>query len=213
MAIYRGITTNNGAMTLAGSLLIALLALAMDFILGFVEQRMKVRDRKARKANRILLILVLVIAAALTAGAFWGQKKKDTVHIATKPMTEQYVLGEMLSILIEQETGLNTELTQGVGGGTSNIQPAMEKGEFDIYPEYTGTGWNMVLKKSGIYTEDMFGQLKAGYEEKCGMQWLGMYGFNNTYGLAVRRETAEKYNRTYSGLKEGGESADFWSGV
>ena len=90
MAIYRGITTNNGAMTLAGSLLIALLALAMDFILGFVEQRMKVRDRKARKANRILLILVLVIAAALTAGAFWG-KKKDTVHIATKPMTEQYV--------------------------------------------------------------------------------------------------------------------------
>lgn len=123
VAIYRGITTNNGAMTLAGSLLIALLALAMDFILGFVEQRMKVRDRKARKANRILLILVLVIAAALTAGAFWGQKKKDTVHIATKPMTEQYVLGEMLSILIEQETGLNTELTQGVGGGTSNIQP------------------------------------------------------------------------------------------
>lgn len=202
VAIYRGITTNNGAMTLAGSLLIALLALAMDFILGFVEQRMKVRDRKARKANRILLILVLVIAAALTAGAFWGQKKKDTVHIATKPMTEQYVLGEMLSILIEQETGLNTELTQGVGGGTSNIQPAMEKGEFDIYPEYTGTGWNMVLKKSGIYTEDMFGQLKAGYEEKCGMQWLGMYGFNNTYGLAVRRETAEKYNlRTYSDLK------------
>ena len=35
-------------------------------------------------------------------------------------------------------------MTQGVGGGTSNIQPAMESGEFDMYPEYTGTGWNMV---------------------------------------------------------------------
>ena len=34
------------------------------------------------------------------------------------------------------------------------------------------------------------------------MQWVGMYGFNNTYGLVVRREIAEKYNiKTYSDLK------------
>lgn len=202
VAIYRGITTNNAAMTMAGSLLIALLALVMDFILGFAEQRMRARGRRAKKVNRNLLLLSLLAAAALTAGAFFGQTKKDTIHIATKPMTEQYVLGEMLCLLIEQDTGLNTELTQGVGGGTSNIQPAMEKGEFDIYPEYTGTGWSMVLKKNGVYTEDKFSGLKAGYEDKCGMQWLGMYGFNNTYGLAVRREIAEKYNlRTYSDLK------------
>lgn len=202
VAIYRGITTNNAAMTMAGSLLIALLALIMDFILGFVERRMKARDKKAKRTNRILLILALVLAVCLTAGAIFGQQKKDTIHIATKPMTEQYVLGEMLCILIEQETGLDTELTQGVGGGTSNIQPGMEKGEFDIYPEYTGTGWNMVLKKSGVYTEDMFSELKNGYEDKCQMQWLGMYGFNNTYGLAVRREIAEKYDlKTYSDLR------------
>lgn len=202
VAIYRGITTNNSAMTMAGSLLIALLALVMDFILGFVEKRMKARGRKAKKVNRILIVTMLVAAAVLAAGVFFGQKQKDTIHIATKPMTEQYVLGEMLSLLIEQDTGLDTELTQGVGGGTSNIQPAMEKGEFDIYPEYTGTGWNMVLKKSGVYTEDLFGQLKSGYEDQCQMQWVGMYGFNNTYGLAVRREAAEKYNlKTYSDLK------------
>ena len=54
-------------------------------------------------------------------------------------MSEQYILGEMLDILIEENTDLNVEITQGVGGGTSNIQPAMEQGEFDIYPEYTGT--------------------------------------------------------------------------
>ena len=34
------------------------------------------------------------------------------------------------------------------------------------------------------------------------MEWLGMYGFNNTYGLAVRKEIAEKYNlKAYSDLK------------
>ena len=42
---------------------------------------------------------------------------------------------------------MKAEVTQGVGCGTSNIQPGMEKGEFDLYSEYTGTGWNMVMKK------------------------------------------------------------------
>ena len=125
----------------------------------------------------------------------------DTIHIATKPMTEQYIIGEMLDILIEQDTELDVELTQGVGGGTSNIQPAMESGEFDLYPEYTGTAWNMVLKRDGLYTEDLFSQMRQEYRDNYDMEWAGMYGFNNTYGLVVRREIAEQYDlHTYSDL-------------
>lgn len=41
VAIYRGITTNNGAMTVAGSLLIAVLALIIDFIIGRIEKVIK----------------------------------------------------------------------------------------------------------------------------------------------------------------------------
>lgn len=41
VAIYRGITTNNSIMTIAGSLLIALLALVADFIIGSVEKIIK----------------------------------------------------------------------------------------------------------------------------------------------------------------------------
>lgn len=39
VAIYRGITTNNKAMTLAGSLLIAILAIALDFVIGMLEKQ------------------------------------------------------------------------------------------------------------------------------------------------------------------------------
>ena len=38
VAIYRGITTNNKAMTLMGSLLIAVLALVVDFLIGRAEK-------------------------------------------------------------------------------------------------------------------------------------------------------------------------------
>ena len=147
VAIYRGITTNNTAMTMDGSLLIALLALLMDFLLGIVERRMTKRSAEAKKVNHRIAAAVLVLCLAGAGVGMFRTRTGDTVHIATKPMTEQYVLGEMLELLIEQDTDLNVELTQGVGGGTSNIQPAMESGEFDMYPEYTGTAWNMVLKE------------------------------------------------------------------
>lgn len=147
VAIYRGITTNNAAMTMVGSLLIALLALVVDMILGFVERRMKMRSARAKRTNRIMGVTALAVCLCLLVVSLLPVSARDTIHIATKPMTEQYVIGEMLDLLIEQDTDLSVELTQGVGGGTSNIQPAMESGEFDIYPEYTGTAWNMVLKE------------------------------------------------------------------
>lgn len=201
VAIYRGITTNNGAMTMAGSLLIALLALVMDFILGVIEKRMQKRSVRAKKTNRILGGIAVLVCGAIVLCTIFQSQEKDTIHIATKPMTEQYVLGEMLELLIEQDTELEVELTQGVGGGTSNIQPAMESGEFDLYPEYTGTAWNMVLKQEGLYTEDLFEDMQESYKQDLNMQWIGMYGFNNTYGLVVRREIAEQYDlQTYSDL-------------
>ena len=201
VAIYRGITTNNTAMTMDGSLLIALLALLMDFLLGIVERRMTKRSAEAQKVNHRIAAAVLVLCLAGAGVGMFRTRTGDTVHIATKPMTEQYVLGEMLELLIEQDTDLNVELTQGVGGGTSNIQPAMESGEFDMYPEYTGTAWNMVLKEDSLYTEDLFGELEQAYEDDYSMEWVGMYGFNNTYGLVARREIAEQYGlKTYSDL-------------
>ena len=203
VAIYRGITTNNVEMTMVGSLLIALLALLMDFILGFIEKRMKKRTAKAKRTNHILAAIALLACLGIIVGSVFAGREKDTLKIATKPMTEQYILGEMLDIMIEQDTNMKVEVTQGVGGGTSNIQPGMEKGEFDLYPEYTGTGWNMVLKKDGVYNEGLFKDMKKEYKEKLDMQWDGMYGFNNTYGLAVRREVAEQYDlKTYSDLKD-----------
>lgn len=201
VAIYRGITTNNAAMTVAGSLIIAALALALDLALGAVEHRMRLRGEQARRHNRVAAIAVLAGCAVVAALALAPAPSAGTIRVATKPMTEQYIMGEALDILIEQDTDLDVELTQGVGGGIANIMPAMEAGEFDLYPEYTGTAWNEGLGETGVYTEDQFATLAQRYQDDFDMSWVGMYGFNNTYGLVVRREVAERYDlRTYSDL-------------
>ena len=200
VAIYRGITTNNSAMTFLGSLLIALLALIFDFILGIMEKRLTNHKRTKYKMNFKLIILGLFI---IIFGAYFSlnSKKDKTINIATKPMTEGYILGQMLTELIEQDTDLKVNMTTGVGGGTSNIHPAIVKGEFDLYPEYTGTSWEAVLKKEASYDESKFDELQKEYKEKYNLEYVNLYGFNNTYGLAVNKDIAEKYNlKTYSDL-------------
>lgn len=155
---------------------------------------------KLKRITAMLLAAALVTGLAGCAGNSGtessGSKEGEPVKIATKPMTEQFILGEMLKLMIEEKAGYEVELTKGIGGGTSNIQPAMEKGEFDLYPEYTSSGWILVLgHEPGDVSsdEEMFEKLKEEYEEKYDMTWVGLYGQNNTYAVVVRSDTAEEY--------------------
>jgi glycine betaine/choline ABC-type transport system substrate-binding protein len=153
------------------------------------------------KKNLIVVTLLIVLVTSLVG---CSSTTDDTITIASKPHAEQYILAEMLKTLVEDNTDLTVELKLGIGGGTANIQPAMEKGEIDVYPEYTGTGWLFVLKEELINDPDeLYTEVKQQYEEEYNIIWLDRYGFNNTYALAVREEIAEEYNlETYSDLSE-----------
>lgn len=145
-------------------------------------------------------ILGLVIISMLFGLCACGEK--GTIKIASKPMTEQYILTEILAQLIEAETDYKVEITKGVGGGTTNIHPALVEGEFDLYPEYTRTAWLNVLKKEEMEKDDdkLYASLQEEYDG-MGLTWIGLYGFSNTYGLAVKKETVEQYGlSTYSDL-------------
>jgi glycine betaine/choline ABC-type transport system substrate-binding protein len=150
--------------------------------------------------KRILAGLILT-AILLTLTACSSQEPK-TVVIASKPHSEQYILAEMLSLLIENHTDIKVEKKLGIGGGTSNIHPAMLSGDFDIYPEYTGTGLLFVLKENLITDSDeLYKRVQDRYLEEYNIKWLGLYGFNNTYALAVKESTAQTYNlETYDDL-------------
>lgn len=154
-----------------------------------------------KKGKRTTLLLAVILCGAFALGGC-GAKSADTIRIATKPMAEQFILSEMIGALIEQDTDLKVEITKGIAGGTGNIHPAMVKGDFDLYPEYTGTAWTDVLKNTASEDSDaMYKKLQEQYKEQFNMDWVGLYGFNNTYTLAVKKEFAEKNNlETFSDL-------------
>lgn len=173
-------------------------------------------------------IILFTLIISLSVIILFGCKKSDstktakndthteqteTIVIASKPMGEQYILAEMLAYLIESKTSLKVEKKLGIGGGTSNIHPAMIAGEIDMYPEYTGTAWLFVLKNQPIKdAKELYNKVSKAYNDEFDIYWSGLYGFNNTYRLAVRKDTAEKYNlKTYSDLAK--HSADLRFGA
>ena len=124
-----------------------------------------VRDEVAQRYN---LKTTSDLAAVLSLSACGKSPAANAgpVKIATNPKTEQYILCEMLGLIIE-DAGYEAEITKGIGGGTNNIHPAMEKGEFDLYPEYTSSGWVMVLEHDAIGVDDaeMMDSLMSEYQE------------------------------------------------
>ncbi len=155
-----------------------------------------------KKLSKKITALLAVCLIGSTVLSTVGCGKPEVIHIASKPMTEQYILTEIMKQLIEANTDYQVEITKGVGGGTTNIHPALLKGDFDIYPEYTRTAWLNVLKKDNMEKDDdkLYQQLQQEYDA-LGLNWLGLYGFSNTYGLAVREDTVARYElATYSDL-------------
>ncbi|MBN2839060.1 MAG: glycine/betaine ABC transporter substrate-binding protein, partial [Fusobacteriaceae bacterium] len=158
--------------------------------------------------------LILLFIALSTIFVACGKKEKKII-IGHKNFTEQRILGQMVSILIEKKTDYKTEVKEL--GGTMIVNQALLSGDIDISLEYTGTGYIYLLKQSELKdSKKVYEYVKKEFE-KQGITWLNPLGFNNTYAFAVKEETAKKYKlekmSDLKGIAEKlsiGELADFF---
>src|SRR6266705_4963933 len=129
----------------------------------------------------------------LAASAFASDR---LVVIGSKKFTESYVLGEIAKRSLS-EAGISIEHRQGMGG-TIILWEALRSGQIDLYPEYTGTITQEILKRTDQLT---FEQI-ASELGKVGIGVTEPLGFNNTYALVMLRSRAQKLGlRTVSDLR------------
>jgi len=126
----------------------------------------------------VKLSALLLIASVATA-------QSDSVVIGSKKFTESYVLAEIARQAC-QSAGVRAEHRQGMGG-TIILWEALRGGGIDIYPEYTGTIAEEILKQRGATETDIQTAL-----EQQGIGMTKDLGFNNTYALVMRREKAAR---------------------
>jgi osmoprotectant transport system permease protein len=143
------------------------------------------------------LALWLCAALATTAGA---QQPPRAVIVASKPFGESYLLAEMFAQLLEAR-GIPAERRLGLGA-TEIAFAALRSGAIDVYPEYTGTGLLAILhERPTPDARAVYAQVAREFRDRFGVRWLPPLGFQNTYAIAVRRETAERLRlRTLSDL-------------
>ena len=155
------------------------------------------------------------LAAASVAGspAAFAQDDLPTIAVGTRPFTEHLILGEIEAQLLEN-AGYSADRVFNLGGAAIT-QEALVNGEIDTLVEYTGTALivmlEMDLPESGATPEagdsatpaagasrsdQVYEIVKEAYPEAFGLEILERWGFNNTYALAMRRDTAEEMGVT-----------------
>jgi osmoprotectant transport system permease protein len=207
--INRGLALANTKLILLGAVPAALLALAVDFSIGAFEWALRPQRKRDKKGSvqwlmrrpAFMLPLSLVLFSIMTYSTKPGWISESAtqlkpghkiIRIASKNFTEQLILGEIMSQLIETKTDLNVERRFNLGG-TMICHNALVNGEIDLYAEYTGTGLTGILKHPVISNpEEALKHVRRVYHERFDAQWLKPFGFNNTYAITVREADAKK---------------------
>jgi len=140
-----------------------------------------------------------LLGAAGLLPACGGGARSD-VAVGSKDFTEELILGELYAQILEKR-GLTVARKLNLGG-TQVAMEALQRGDIDLYPEYTGTALVTELKLPPMTdSKKSYDIVKAAYAQKYGLVWLDPAPENNTQALATTQAVAAKYGiRTLSQL-------------
>ncbi len=126
-----------------------------------------------------------------------------TIKVGSKEFTEQLLLGKML-VLMLQDAGYQVEDKTGIGGSPA-AWAALQSGEIDMYPEYTGTSLTLhnSLPAAALPSDpDRVYLLAKSLDAAKGLVWLAPAVFNDTYTLLVRQEMVDEGITTIQALAD-----------
>ena len=159
-----------------------------------------------------LSILLLLGLAADQVTALAAHQDEPPIVVGSLSFSESTILAEMLALLLE-DAGYEVERRFDMGV-SEDLHAALVEGEIDLYVEYTGGGLVAILglpvptpdvaaTPPVSVAEQTHALVSERYAEEFGLVWLDELGFNNSYALAVTRETAGTLGlETISDLQE-----------
>lgn len=205
--VFSGIRTVNNYQILAGAIPACILALCVDYMVGLVEKlvtpislqkQMKTTKNlvKTRRIQKITLSVTAALLALLIAITSFSSVQANTkvITVGSKDFTEQHILAHMVADIIESNTDITVNREINLGGTQVNFS-ALKSGSIDMYIDYSGTAYGDTLNYPPISDmEEVYNTVKKDMKDKYNIEILKQMGFNNTYILAVTKETAAKYN-------------------
>jgi osmoprotectant transport system substrate-binding protein len=137
--------------------------------------------------------IIAWIAVVLPGLMVTGCARQHSLTVGSKNFTEQVILGEIVTQHLENR--MQQKVIRRLNlGGTLLIHQSLMNGEIDVYPEYSGTALAAVLKMNMVNDRKaILERIRDVYHSTLRLEWLDPLGFNNTFVMAVREETAAQY--------------------
>lgn len=124
------------------------------------------------------LLLVLLVTASCAA---------QTLTVGSKRFAESRILGEILTQTAAQVGEAHVTHQSGLGN-TKIVYAALQAGNIDVYPEYTGTIIEDILHRKGAMDLATINAALAPQKLAAGIP----LGFEDGYALAMRDDQAQK---------------------
>lgn len=130
------------------------------------------------------------VGAALAAGC--ARRVGSSVAVGSKNFTEELLLGELYAQRLDQR---GIPVTRKLDlGGTQIAMAALQRGEIDLYPEYTGTALLVVLKAPPLHDASaIYTSVKRAYAQRYHLTWLAPAPMNDTQALATTQAIRTRY--------------------
>lgn len=119
-----------------------------------------------------------------------GSDDKGKIVVGGKSFTEAYLLSEIYADALE-DNGYEVERVYDMN--TDTISPAIQNGEIDMYPEYTGTALTDVLGLDmETDTDKVYESVSKGYEDKWNITWLNMTTMEDKVAIVMLKDKADE---------------------
>lgn len=201
--ILLGIDRNNTALILIGAISSAFLAILMNIVIKYLEN-------KSLKKILISLIALITATALSFIPSIAPMMNSRRLLVAGKLGPEPEILINMYKELIEANSDIKVKLEPNFGK-TSFLYEALKNKQIDIYPEFSGTIASSLLKNQVQVSNDpleVYEAAREGILNQDKLVYLKPMEYQNTYALAVKKDYANKYDlKTISDLSKVEDSA------
>jgi osmoprotectant transport system permease protein len=190
--INRGLALSSTKLILLGAVPSGILAVIYDLSLAAaewgirpvrkVDSPLSLQQQKSRRRAAAALPITLFVTGLL-------------LYVVEHPGAQgrpHIVLAELMAQTIEQGAHITVERKFDLGG-TLVCHGALQRGEIDCYPEYTGTSLATVLKVKPIVDPIIaFNTINKEYNRLYGATWLSPFGFSNSWAIITTDSASHK---------------------
>jgi len=186
--IMLGIDRNNTSLLLIGAISSALLAIVLSALVRWFQ------TAKPKQALTVFAMIVVLLGGGGAYSAY--ANRTETITIAGKLGSEPEILINMYKDLIEASDAHVKVALKPNFGKTTFLFSALKHNQIDIYPEFTGSVLETLVKGNNpksMTAAETYQLAKQRLAKQDEMSLLKPMAYNNTYALAVTKKFKQEH--------------------